>query len=91
MKHRRNPPWNKLFVETTDSEGKKTRNEFQAPVYPKSNSAATKHGLETDESHNPNCWYCGQTNGVLTLEQEKYIIETVNKLREEKNKEKKND
>lgn len=81
-------PWNKVFIETTDKEGQKTRSELEAPVYPKSDSAATKHGLETAESHNPNCWYCGQTNSQLTLEQEKHIIETVNRLRDEKNKEK---
>lgn len=39
--------------------------------------------------HVPNCWYCGNTNGLLTEEQEKYIIESVNKLVEEKKKEKK--
>jgi len=77
-------PWNKLFIETSDKEGNKTRKEFEAPAYPAANSAAKKHGLETTESHNPSCWYCGQTNGNLALEQEKHIIETINKLVEEK-------
>lgn len=37
-----------------------------------------------NNNHVENCWYCNQTNGNLTLEQEKTLVETINKAVEER-------
>lgn len=71
--------WNKVLV---TKDGAKEGTEFVSPVYNSTKQSTAKN--HRAGNHPENCYFCQNTNSNLTLEQEKVIIETINKSVEEK-------
>lgn len=78
--------WSKAFIETKE-EGGVVRFEIETPVYPRTQKLWQKHTDVHKFNKEEDCFYCRETNGFLTLEQEKLKIKSINKLVEEKKKE----